>query len=53
MANEEQGNSKTPQVVLQFCNALDELRRAVNEEDESAWKQAMDVANRELGSNPD
>ncbi len=46
----QQGNSRTPDVVARFRKALDELHRAVNEQDETAWKQAMELANQRLDS---
>jgi chorismate mutase / prephenate dehydrogenase len=47
----QQGNSKTREVVAQFQHALDELHRAVNEENEPFWTEAMDRANRRISAN--
>jgi chorismate mutase/prephenate dehydrogenase len=47
----QQGNSKTREVVAQFQHALDELHRAVNDEDEKSWTEAMDRANRRISAN--
>jgi chorismate mutase/prephenate dehydrogenase len=49
----QQGNSKTPDVVAQFRETLDDLHRAVNDENEPAWSEAMDVANRRLSPGRD
>jgi hypothetical protein len=38
-------------VVAQFQHALAELHRAVNEEDETSWTQAMERANRRISAN--
>ncbi|MFT5770230.1 MAG: chorismate mutase/prephenate dehydrogenase [Lysobacterales bacterium] len=46
----QQGNSKTREVVNRFKDALDELHRAVNEQDEPSWTEAMRIANERLDS---
>jgi chorismate mutase/prephenate dehydrogenase len=46
----QQGNDKTPDVVAHFKSSLDALHKAVNEEDEPAWTQAVKEANQRLAS---
>jgi chorismate mutase/prephenate dehydrogenase len=45
----QQGNNRTSNVVDQFRQALDELHRCVQEQDEPAWTQAMALANERVG----
>ena len=47
----QQGNSRTKEVVAQFQRALNELHRAVNEEDEPSWTGAMERANQRISAN--
>ncbi len=47
----QQGNSKTPDVVARFTDALEELHRAVNEGDEPAWTAAVNRANERISGN--
>jgi len=44
----QQGNSKTPEVLAHFQQALDELHRAVREQNESEFTRHMETANRRL-----
>jgi chorismate mutase / prephenate dehydrogenase len=46
----QQGNSKTPQVVSHFRTVFEGLHRAVQEQDEPAWTEAMELANLRLSS---
>jgi chorismate mutase/prephenate dehydrogenase len=46
----QQGNARTPEVVARFRDALDALYRAVEEEDEPAWQEAMERANARLSN---
>jgi chorismate mutase/prephenate dehydrogenase len=41
----QQGNGKTPQVVAHFRSVFDGLHRAVQEQDEATWTEAMELAN--------
>ncbi len=45
----QQGNSKTPEVVAHFQRVFDDLHRSVQEQDEPAWTEAMEMANRRIG----
>jgi chorismate mutase/prephenate dehydrogenase len=44
----QQGNAKTPEVLAHFQQALDELHRAVQTQDESEFTRHMETANRRL-----
>jgi len=46
----QQGNDKAGEVVDHFRRVLDELSRAVRDEDEATWTRAMDIANRRIHS---
>jgi len=46
----QQGNSKTPEVVSRFRDVFNGLARAVQEEDESSWTRAMELANQRIQS---
>jgi chorismate mutase/prephenate dehydrogenase len=46
----QQGNDMTDEVVDHFRRVLDDLSRAVREEDEPSWTRAMDIANRRISS---
>lgn len=45
----QQGNDLTNQVLGQFRAVLDELHRAVEENDEASWTETMESANRRIG----
>lgn len=49
----QQGNSKTPAVVAHFQRVLDDLRRAVQAQDESGFTGYMEMANRRLSPGSD
>jgi chorismate mutase/prephenate dehydrogenase len=44
----QQGNDRTEEVLSHFRRVLDELHRAVNENDEAAWTETMSQANRRI-----
>jgi chorismate mutase/prephenate dehydrogenase len=44
----QQGNAMTVEVVDHFRRVLDELSRAVQDEDEDSWTRAIDIANRRI-----
>ncbi len=46
----QQGNSMTGEVVDRFRHVLDELARAVRDEDEGSWTRAMDIANQRISA---
>lgn len=46
----QQGNSKTPEVVAQFRDVFEGLTRAVQEQDESSWTRAMELAHQRIQS---
>ncbi|HLF30778.1 MAG TPA: prephenate dehydrogenase/arogenate dehydrogenase family protein [Xanthomonadales bacterium] len=46
----QQGNSKTPEVVARFRSVFDGLHRAVQEQDEPTWTEAMELANLRISS---
>ncbi len=45
----QQGNARTAEVLSHFRSVLDELQRAVLENDEDAWTETMVSANRRIG----
>jgi len=46
----QQGNSRTPDVVAHFRRVFDELHSAVQNQDETAWTSAMEIADRRIRS---
>jgi prephenate dehydrogenase len=44
----QQGNQMTDDVVDHFRKVFEKLARAVREQDEDAWTEAMDIARRRL-----
>ena len=49
----QQGNSKTPEVLAYFRQTLEELQRAVQDQDEPAFTRHMETANRRLANGAD
>lgn len=45
----QQGNARTNEVLSNFRATLDELHRAVEENDEAAWTETMESAHRRIG----
>jgi chorismate mutase/prephenate dehydrogenase len=46
----QQGNTRTNEVLAHFRAVLDELHRAVEDNDEAAWTETMQSANQRIGS---
>jgi len=46
----QQGNVRTPEVVAHFRRVFDDLHLAVQNENESAWTEAMEIADRRIRS---